>query len=134
MKSQAKSPARVAVIVSLCSVCCFSRLRPLCRLQRIQGHMVSKPAHVTKWCSYATFTVTSVLSCRLYFGSDVKSGRTGGSSGENGLCRRDHHKQTQSPECPQPHHDPTDLPSAQSTRKCNLRLGQMSADCVRYCP
>lgn len=56
MKSEAKSPARVAVVVSLCSVC-SSRLRPLCRLQRIQGHMVSKPARVRTCSSYATFMV-----------------------------------------------------------------------------
>lgn len=137
---------------ALCPACkyfCFcttvsSRLRSLCRLQRIQGHMVSHllmHLHV-KYSSYRRFTVLcsegriwitwsgflylycifqcvlvkpfteSVLSC-LCFGSDVESGGTRGSSGESGQRRCDHHKPTQSPERPQPDHDPTDLPSAQ---------------------
>lgn len=55
-----------------------------------------------------------------YFGSDVESGGTRGSSGESGQCRCDHHKQTQSAECPQPDHDPTDLPTAKGMWKAWL--------------
>lgn len=53
------------------------------------------------------------------FKSDVKSGRTRRSSGESGLCRCDHHEQTKNPKCPKPEHGPTNIPSAQGTRKLN---------------
>lgn len=65
----------------------------------------------------------------LCLGSDVDSSRTGGSFGESGLRRCDHYKQTQSPECSKPQHDPTDLPSAAGTCTAQLvqtSVGQMS--------
>lgn len=53
----------------------------------------------------------------LHFTPDVHSCGTRGSPGEGGPSRCDHHEQTQSAECPQPDHDPTDLPSAQGMWK-----------------
>lgn len=141
-------------------ICSAPRLTALCRLQRIQSHMVSKSSHVlvlskkltninsfvhiiycvsfyvffliplrfslSVWSCHILsriltfFCRLTQLSCCLYLKSDVKSGRTRCSFGESGMCRCDHHKQTKSSKCPEPEHDPTDVPSAQGTRTSTL--------------